>query len=275
MRSGSSWLHYNLKRHPQIFMPHIKELHYFDKQKDGVYIQDLARKHLNFVVKHHTKKRHISLADLQWYFNYFLFPRNDGWYVRNFQATAGKRVVGEVTPVYSILDATKIEEIGRKWPHLKILFLIRNPIDRAWSHVTKSLARSSNTNIADIDEDRIRVRLADQNVLCRGDYTTILDKWSSVYGRERIFVGFYEQIANDPQGLMQGICEFLGVDYDDDFFRDEHLKSRVNNTSRFKSEILIEFRKYLADYYFDVICEMNRRFGSYATLWEEQARALR
>jgi hypothetical protein len=94
-KTGTSWLFENLRRHPQIYMPPVKELRYFD-----------------------SKWRRRDLA----------------WYAAQF-ARARNRVAGEASPPYALLPDFAIELVRDLNPGLKLVFLMRDPVVRAWSQI--------------------------------------------------------------------------------------------------------------------------------------------
>jgi hypothetical protein len=93
-KTGSTWLAYNLVCHPQVYVPPEKEIKYFSHLCEWL---DLC------------------------------------WYVRQFLAGQG-RIKGEATPSYALLPLQMIRQIHAHFPHLKLIFLLREPCGRAWSH---------------------------------------------------------------------------------------------------------------------------------------------
>ena len=55
------------------------------------------------------------------------------WYARQFRP-AGGRLAGEASPSYALLPVRTIRLIRDLLPDLKLIYLMRNPVPRAWSH---------------------------------------------------------------------------------------------------------------------------------------------
>src|SRR3954453_9519065 len=60
-RTGTTWLHSNLRRHPEIWMTPVKEVHYFDKRH--------LKRSENPYYRNHLRKRSRRYRRLQTYRN--------------------------------------------------------------------------------------------------------------------------------------------------------------------------------------------------------------
>jgi len=172
-KSGSTWLHHNLDRHPGVFVPPEKELHYF----------------CHF---HHRSIR---------------------WYAGRF-AAAGDRVRGEITPNYAELGPGRIEEIAGLMPDLKLLLMIRNPIDRAWSHAQMNLARQQSRPLESVPKDEFIAHFRSAHSIDSGDYPAILDRWSRRFPDNRFWIGSYDHMVEQPEELLTSVFDFLDVTTD-------------------------------------------------------------
>jgi len=176
-KTGSTWLAANLRCHPRIFIPAIKELKYFS-----------------------TYYRWLDL----------------NWYARHFQP-AGDRLKGEASPSYSVLPRRMIQSLRELIPEVKLIFLMRDPVARAWSHARHNWHhREANfrRRVGTFDtvaDEEWRENFRHPWPLASGDYLGQLRRWLSVFPRRQIFVEFFERIQTDPVGLLTGIMEFLGV----------------------------------------------------------------
>ena len=114
-KAGTTWLHANLSACDEIWLPHLKELHYFDRKFPLMTAQVAAEsglrrsaleKHLTMSIKRLSlSKMRDRLAfrrwgDITWELRYLFGRWDDAWYESLFEH--GKdRVVGEITPAYS------------------------------------------------------------------------------------------------------------------------------------------------------------------------------
>lgn len=149
------------------------------------------------------------------------------WYRALFPETAGAKN-GEITPAYAFLPPAEIGEIRALNPRLRMLYLLRNPIERAWSSALMALGRAEMAFEEASDQwfiDHFRSR----GSLARGDYEACLRNWRSVFGDEPILVLRYESIRDAPLALLETACAHLDVDRD--FYRRSRpalLERRVN-----------------------------------------------
>lgn len=104
-KAGTTWLHAQLARHPQLRLPAEKELHFWNRYYD----------------------------------------RGIAWYQSCFPAAGEGERQGEITPAYGFLPVEKIQEIHALWPQLRMIYSVRDPVARAWSSARMALERAEMT----------------------------------------------------------------------------------------------------------------------------------
>ncbi|TVR35935.1 MAG: sulfotransferase [Spirochaetaceae bacterium] len=275
-RGGSSWLYRVLSRHPEVWMPPVKELHYFDRPMDGHRTVAFARRELLIRARDYLiGERKRSTADtlrqtLRWDAHYLFTPRSLHWYRNLFRPREGQ-LTGEVTPAYAILDSARVDAIAELMPDIKAIYILRNPIDRAWSSVVNSLARKRRRNITTIPAQQVMRKAESVSRSARSDYAANVRRWRAAIGHQRLFIGYMEEIKADPEQLMQRICGFLGIGLPDDQVRRTMLE-RVNTTSKFSAPMPPEVRRRVAELLLPKIEDQAALFGGYAEQWLEDAR---
>jgi hypothetical protein len=132
------------------------------------------------------------------------------WYRAQFAEKRGVKN-GEITPAYSILPAAVVREVREINPALRVVYLLRNPIERAWSAALMWLQRAE----LELDEasdqwfiDYFRSRGA----LARADYESCLRTWRGAFGDEAVLVMRYEVLQETPAKLLEAVCRHIGVD---------------------------------------------------------------
>lgn len=144
-KAGTTWLYETLSRHPDIWLPPIKELHYFDEiyVPEGHYrarlksFQNKVNNYIEYLEKPpykpyddntiHKRKEFFELCE-------FFLIKNDTDYRNYFIRNSGNaKVFGEMTPEYALLPTEGFDRIKSIFPDIHILFIIRDPIARAWS----------------------------------------------------------------------------------------------------------------------------------------------
>jgi len=217
-KSGTTWLDRNLRCHPEIWLPPEKEIHFFDfPPLIPFYFLLFAPEHS---IRHWAKNRMLrdyrkvkaGQQTFSWYVRYYFFLRTQNWYVSLFTPDSNQ-IAGETTPRYSILRENKVSRIHALMPDSKIIYLMRNPIDRMWSDVAMFHSeRFGYDGLHAVDEEQVIKFLMDSKHLASSRYLKNLEQWEKYYPASQIFVGFYEQVRDTPKQLIQSIYRFLGVD---------------------------------------------------------------
>lgn len=136
-KSGTSWLYVVLKEHPDIWMPFVKELHYFDRSIDypspSFLASDRLLKRIIGREKHNKHfrgllamalKRNIckpNWGQLCWDTKFYLGNYNDQWYMSLFDQGKHK-IKGEITPGYSLLELPDVKHIHKIMPNVKVIY---------------------------------------------------------------------------------------------------------------------------------------------------------
>ena len=266
-KAGTSWLHANLAQHPDLWLPPIKEVHYFNYSLR--YPSPLSRKYYNDRWREQLRRRlgqrwrGRDLAGLGWDLNYFFGRRDDTWYERVFEPGRG-RVCGDVTPGYSKLDAELVARIAGRLPEARVILLLRDPIDRAWSGVRMSAERRG----LDLGDPARWRGYFDRQRGQRGDYLRMLRQWRAHYPPERFLVGFYEDLCERPEELLLRVFAFLGVRSEREFV--PATSSQRFNASRVRP-MPPEAERHLAELYVDDLRVLASELGSPVDAWLERA----
>lgn len=212
------------------------------------------------------------------------FERSVADYAAHFVDGAGK-VKGEVTPGYSILPVGRIRFLRRIMPAVRLVLLIRNPVERAWSHAYKNLVTIPNRRLADVPAVEFREHFLSDGSRSRGDYLTILGRWLSIFPREQFYLGLYDDIATQPQQLMTAVFEHLGVTVNVDWtafplehvilpqYADDTVKSgyRANGYERSDALMPSEHREFLMQLYDEDIRQLSARYQLPVEGWLKEA----
>jgi hypothetical protein len=268
-KAGTTWLYRNLQAHPEIWMPPIKELHYFDEKaqlEDGL-ISRLRGAHpvdVRWRRQFRARFRHplerLTSQDLWWDLRYFFRTPGNGWYASLFKPGSGK-VTGEMTPDYAILEKEGVARVHGLMPEAKIIFMMRNPIERPWS-VTNMGLRIRGRSMEDMTIEKFRRQFERGRVRRMTDYLLTLDTWSSFYSEERIFVGFLEDIHFFPEETLRSLYRFLGVDPS---AARGAITQKIHPGSA--GEMPVRLAIYLARSYLEETRHLEERFGGYASFW--------
>jgi hypothetical protein len=118
---------------------------------------------------------------------------------------------GDITPAYAVMDIQKIRGCHSSFPWLRMIYIIRNPIERAWSAACMDLAREGGC-LAEVPDGRFADHVRSQGSLARGDYEMCLRNWREVFGHEQVLVLRFEDISAQPARMLNECCAHIGVE---------------------------------------------------------------
>jgi hypothetical protein len=223
-KAGTSWLYSQLAAHPECHFRTIKELHYFDAVENGTMRRELD--------KHQRHQERIltnvaanggSPSDLQsqrltdraaWLDVLEQGGEDTDAYLRYLRADAGDAtVIGDITPSYALLPEARLSAMSKLTPDVRFLMLLRDPVERLWSHVRMMAARRDDSGAVTPERcARILNRTFDgkeEQISRRSNYAAALEKLvGAVPGCKLLIEVFEEMVAGD--GLAR-ICAFLGI----------------------------------------------------------------
>ncbi|GGA64505.1 hypothetical protein GCM10011369_02330 [Neiella marina] len=217
-KSGTTWLYHQLAKHKQVHMPTLKEIHYFDELHRQVPSTLTDR----WFGKHWMNKRWrkinlymlIKLAKLdfsnaKWFWHYLYSERNWAWYDKLF-ANASNSMSGDITPDYAVLNEQLVADIHQRYPELKIIYLMRDPVERKWSQIKMVLGEQKGRDFKTVPAEQYRKAAEDWQDE-HGNYAETIELWQRYYGKEQMFIGFYDELKQDPSELYGRILDFLGL----------------------------------------------------------------
>jgi hypothetical protein len=220
-RCGTTWLDQHLRRHPQVYLPaRTKEVHFFD-----TYYQ----------------------RGMDWYLDYF--PRRE--------IPAQACAIGEITPRY-LFAPLAVSRIHRQLPHARLIVMLRNPADRAYSQYGLSVVKQAR-------EGGFETFL-EQNyeAFYRGLYADQLRRVFALFPPEQVLVLIFEEVMADPHAALRQVCAFLQIRQD--LFEGQDLAAKVGESRRPARPALRRLAtalgKYVRDRDQDWIVAAARRLGA-------------
>jgi hypothetical protein len=209
-KAGTTWLWESLRQHRSVWLPPIKELHWFDVRYPP---RDLGGRH---TFRHRTGIRRFTPLinraawnDLPWLISFYRSLGSDRTYCDLFKRS-DSCIKGEFTPAYAILDSDVVETIHTEVPDdCKILFVMREPVDRLWSGL-RMYCRKRRLDINSLSVDQLDALAMRPDHALRSDYARTLKNWS-VFG-DRLGVFFFEDMLRDPAQFLRSVLTFLNLD---------------------------------------------------------------
>ncbi len=169
-RCGTTWLDSALRRHPQVYLPsRRKEIHYFDQ----------------------------------------FYDRGPAWYESFFPPEAAgvaRKAVGEITPHY-LFEPLAASRIASDFPGMRLIALLRNPVDRAYSQYGLQVMRGGGA-----PEGFAAFLERNPEVFARGLYCGQIERYFGRFPREQILILLFEEVMAGKQQALAAISSFLELD---------------------------------------------------------------
>ncbi len=255
-KAGTSWLYRQLEPHPDFWMPPLKELHYLDnlhrtKRHQAPRAND--DRDVCFVesMKDLSMQSHI---DLDRYGRLFCHK--------------GSLLSGDISPAYSTLSDEIIERVVDHFPKVKVVFLARDPVERAWSQLSMGVCRGVINKFDATDPEEVVRNLLIPGVLARSHPSKIVARWKRYVRPEKFRVYFFDDLKENPAELRRSILRFLGGDPDKPSGR---LKPHDNNDAgREKPRLTAKVRDRMAQFFAHELKVCAAELGGRATSWPER-----
>src|SRR5438128_4951571 len=181
-KGGTTWLYQQLDSHPDFWMPHVKELHYFDQlsrvqRSNPPHWRDERDLRFWGSLNNLSAKPDVDLEN----------------YGRLFEPK-GSLLSGDISPNYSTLSSKLIRQIVRYFPNLKVIFMARDPVQRFWSHLSmevhyRQIEPFDVTNINEVNRNLLR-----RGMRLRSYPTAVLKRWKRYVHPARFRVYFFDDL---------------------------------------------------------------------------------
>jgi hypothetical protein len=156
------------------------------------------------------------------------YPRGERWYRAHFPARR-RTAIGEASPSY-LLHPLAPERVAALLPDARLIALLRNPADRAFSHYQHEVALGreplSFEDAIAAEDARLRGEVErmlgdpayfshawwNYTYVARGRYAEQLERWYAAFPRARLLVVFTEELAAETGATYRRVLEFLGLE---------------------------------------------------------------
>jgi hypothetical protein len=233
-KTGTSWIYEQLKTTEGFDLPPIKELYFFydadlnyqlSKSNDEKFLRNefpsrqltpsiINTRKLNLENKIRESRKYrfqnlvnaIKAGSPLWGLFYYFFPKNlseksFSLYTKLFKKTTG-HVSGDISPIYFVLSPYAIEKIKEYFPDIKIIFIMREPVEREWSNIRMKYFTKGEEIPFSADE-----YFASQRTT--GDYINAITNWEKYFSADQILYLFYDELVANPTAFTGKLLDFL------------------------------------------------------------------
>lgn len=241
-KSGTSSLYEYTTRHPRVARAFLKEVHHFD----GPDPPDAG-----------SYRAH--------------FP-TEGWMDLQRGLRGGPVVTGEATPIY-LFDPRVPDRVADLLPDVRLVAVLRDPVDRAWSHYHHEVrfghedlpfeeAVDREAERLDGEIDRVlsepgydSYELRHHSYVARGRYDEQIERWLDRFERDQLLVLQAEALFEDPGPALAEVFDHLGVGPADVTPRKAH------NPGRYRSTMPGDVRRRLREHFAPHIARLEDLVG--------------
>lgn len=193
-KSGTTSLYYYLRQHPSVFLPVQKELHYFSYEQLKMSTNGPGDDNVL-----------VGLCA----------SREE--YARHYSASGDAYAIGDISPSYLYYKVQ--ERIKQELGVVKIIVMLRNPVDKAYSqymHMVRDQHESLRFYEAlMVEESRMSKGWSDIWRYAESSlYADRLMAYIDCFGRENVHVILFDEFIKDPQTEMKRLLGFLGLNQD-------------------------------------------------------------
>lgn len=278
-KAGTSSLYAYLHDHPEFYMRSIKEIHYFDtidfndfeRQFDVlarlrsslIDRQNVARENEN-AWKVGNLQRQIDDVDELVSVLETADESGSEYLKYMFKDMGDKKAAGDITPGYALLSEERLKHMARLAEDVRFVFLMRDPVERLWSHVRMQATRQSQEDIEfHVKARRIMNRTVNKDmethITQRGRYKEIVEKLKRAVPEDKLFVGFTED--SFTQEGQNALCDFLGLSH---FTKEKTLHAHQGVKLKLNDRQRSEAARFLAPEY-DYV---EKTFGPLPERWQ-------
>lgn len=198
-KSGTSSVWDYLKQHPQIFMSNPKEPNFF--VFEGVKLPPFSGPESPEVLLKRLYQNTITDSES---------------YQALFDKVSGEMAIGEASVRYLYFPQAP-ENIKKYIPDVKMIIMLRNPVDRLYSHYVMNIRHLleplSLEKAIEQEEERINNNWGwDWHYTKVGMYSQQIKRYLNYFEPEQLKILFYDDFRENPVGVMTEIYQFLGVD---------------------------------------------------------------
>ena len=220
-KGGTTALDYYFRLHHEVCMAIKKEVHFFDDDK-------------------YFSKNRIEYKDYHKYFN----PK------------LNHKIIGESTPIYMFWE-NAMQRIYNYNPNIKLLIILRNPIDRAFSNwnMEKQRKREKRTFWESIQDEISSIDKNEQNrtfsYLKRGFYSSQIKNILKLFKKDQLLCIKNEMLKNRPGITLDQISDFLNIT------KFKNIKKVDIHSRTYENRLTINERNFLKSFFLDEINDLE------------------
>jgi hypothetical protein len=173
-KCGTTSLANHLRAHPDVFVPEIKEVAFFNIESN--------------------------------------WQQGRGWYESWFADASGERAIGDATPAYLYVPDVVERLVSTVGTDCRLVVQLRDPVHRTYSHYWHR--RREGVEHRELDEvlDEELGGAEGWGYVGRGRYLEQILRYTDRFGRDALHAVLFDDFVTRPREAFAGVCRHLGVD---------------------------------------------------------------
>ncbi|AKS46645.1 Sulfotransferase family protein [Octadecabacter temperatus] len=239
MKAGTTWLYSVLARHPELHFAMEKEIHYFNHRyvDDSLLSEErrLSEARERYLWRFDPQKANIDAIrqNLHWVAAYLDRPVDDFWYRNLFQLRKFQTYACDFSNLNAHLPAEVWPKIASKCDTLRVLYTMRDPVKRLWSHTKFHLQVTGELDKLNTwSKSEFEAFIRQPHIWDNGEYGAVLRRLSQGLDQVQYKAIFYEDLHDNQRGILHDIEGFLGITSFD--YPQAELDRRVTESKKHK-----------------------------------------
>lgn len=252
-QAGTDLVKAALQAHPSVWFPPLDNILAFHPSFQLV--------RFNTILKFYRRELPFSRDQAVWLMRYFLrIAPSPSWYGSLFRTPAAAKLIkGELSDEYMTLPYDEAAKLHSVMPDAKIVFMIRDPIERSYIDIRTRFLNHPKMPFAKLSKRQLIALMNSDWARSHSGYQQAINNWNVFFPQTQIFVGFYEDMISRPDAFFSQLYAFLGLGEAPAF------QPEASRPVTFP----VALYKYLHPFYIQEIRQMAKRFGGPALSWLE------
>ncbi len=236
MKAGTTWLYAMLERNPALHFTPEKEIHYFyHKYVNGNHLSEqnrLRNARDRYLMNFDPNTANIDRIrlNLHWVNAYLDRVVDDHWYRNLFQMRDKEVFACDFSNLNTHLPSEAWPQIEASCDSLRVLYTLRDPIKRLWSHTKFHLEITGQSQALDTWKPEQFFNFVKKPFMWpNAEYGQALQRLETGISKENLMVLFYEELHADQRGKLSEIENFLGIK--NVHYPDAHLERRFTESA--------------------------------------------
>ena len=225
MKAGTTWVYDKMKHHPQVSFCMEKEIHYFSHQAKVANTLELkkriqkSRRAINKMSRslQQGDMSHIEFREgVSWYTEYMVDEISDDWYLNLFEKEKRENsdiFCADFSNLSCFLQRDGWNHVRSLAKNLKVIYILRDPIGRLWSHYKFHLEASNNAQKNEPEKNfELFKRIISKPWFIRNSmYCENLERLRGSLAESEFKTFYLDDFSSRPAETFDQVHQFLGI----------------------------------------------------------------